>query len=107
MANYQQSQTTQTVTSWTRARQVVADNPIDGPPSVTVHTAVATTVGEQTIERAGPDLRYTLGDPTVPIPLVDPETYEPTEQTITTGFVWLVLASVFLWLDRQQQEPPA
>ena len=50
-------------------------------------------------------LGYHMTDPSVAIPLIDPTTYEPTGQTITAGEVWLAMASVYIWLARQRDEP--
>lgn len=52
-------------------------------------------------------LSYLMTDPSTEIPLIDPSTYEPTGETITAGEVWLHLASVYLWLARQRDEPEA
>lgn len=103
MANYKESESEGTITKWNRARQIIADNPIEGAPSVTIYEHEATRLPDGTvIEKSLGSLSYALTDPTVEIPLVDPETFEQMEDTMTAGEVWLALASAYVWLAKQR-----
>jgi len=57
----------------------------------------------ETIDRNPVQLDYRMTDPYVQIPIIDPETYEPTEQTFPAGQFYLLAASVGLWLMRGEQ----
>ena len=103
MAAYKETTKTGDITKWNRARQIVADNPIEGAPSVTIYEHEATRLPDGTvIEKSLGSLSYALTDPTVEIPIIDPTTFEQTEETMTAGQIWLALASVYLWLARQR-----
>lgn len=103
MANYNETTETGDITKWNRARQIIADNPIEGAPSVTIYEHEATRLPDGTvIEKSLGSLSYALTDPTVEIPLVDPETFEQMEDTMTAGQIWLALASVYIFLAKQR-----
>ena len=108
MTAYNEQTTTGDITSWNRARQIVCDNPIVGAPSIACYEHVATRLPDgTTLEKSVGSLSYAMTDPSVEIPLVDPETFEPSETTMTAGQIWLAMASVYLWLARQRDGEPA
>lgn len=101
MALYKEQSETGTITQWNRARQIVLDNPIDAPPSAMIYEALAKRYPDgSTSEATINSHSYTLDDPTVEIPIIDPDTYEPTEVTFPAGQFYLLAASVALWLMR-------
>lgn len=102
MANYKETTTEGTITKWNRARQIVLDNPHNSPPSVMCYETEITKYPDESVQEKNiGSLQYSMTDPTVEIPLIDPETFEPTEQTMKAGEIWLAMASVYLWLARQ------
>jgi hypothetical protein len=103
MANYNERSETGNIKIWDRSRQMVLDNPVDGPPQVTCYEYRAQRLPDGTvIEKSLGNLSYVMTDPNIEIPLIDPETFEPTAQTMTAGQIWLAMASVYLWLARQR-----
>jgi len=101
MALYKEQTSEGTVTQWNRVRQLVLDNPIDAQPSIMAHEYEAKRYPDgSTAEKAVASHSYTLTDPMVEIPIIDPETYEPTDQTFPAGQFYLLAASVALWLMR-------
>ena len=103
MANYNETTESGDITKWNRARQIVADNPIEGAPGVTIYEQEATRLPDGTvIEKSIGSLSYALTDPDVEIPLIDPDTFEQTETTMKAGEIWLALASVYIWLAKQR-----
>jgi len=103
MTAYNEHTETGDITTWHRARQIVCDNPIEGAPSIACYEHQATRLPDgSVIEKSLGNLSYAMTDPSVEIPLIDPETFEPTETTMTAGQIWLAMASVYLWLARQR-----
>ena len=103
MANYNETTESGDITKWNRARQIVCDNPIEGAPGITVYEHEATRLPDgSVIEKTIGSLSYAMTDPTIEIPLIDPDTYDQTETTMTAGQIWLAMASVYLWLARQR-----
>ena len=103
MANYNEVTESGDITKWNRARQIVCDNPIEGAPGITVYEHEATRLPDgSVIEKSLGNLSYAMADPTVEIPLIDPDTFEPTETTMTAGQIWLAMASVYIWLAKQR-----
>lgn len=91
------------ISTWRRARQMVLDNPLDYYPSVTCLESQATRLPDASaIEKFTGNLSHTMDDPELVIPMVDPDTYEPTEITFMAGEFALMAMSVYLWLARQQ-----
>lgn len=102
MANYNEETTAGDIARWNRARQIVCDNPVEGAPGITVYEHEATRLPDgSVIEKSLGSLTYAMTDPTVEIPLIDPDTFEQTEQTMPAGHIWLAMASVYIYLAKQ------
>lgn len=103
MANYNEVTESGDITKWNRARQIVCDNPIEGAPGITIYEHEATRLPDgSVIEKSLGNLSYAMTDPAIEIPLIDPDTFEPTEVTMTAGQIWLAMASVYIWLAKQR-----
>jgi hypothetical protein len=103
MSNYKQTTESGEISSWHRARQIVCDNPVNGAPSITVSEHQAVMLPDGTvIEKSLGNLSYAMTDPSIEIPLINPDTFEPTATTMTAGQIWLAMASVYLWLGRER-----
>lgn len=104
MSSYKETTESGDITRWNRARQIVCDNPVEGAPGITVYEHEATRLPDgSVIEKSLGSLTYAMTDPTVEIPLIDPETYEPTEATFTAGQFQVMAASVAMWQIRQHK----
>lgn len=106
MSLFLESITPGEVHSYRRANEIhLINTPI---PEARVFSVERTTypTGE-TVDRNLVQLDYRLTDPTIQIPIIDPDTYEPTEVTFSAGQFALMAASVALWLMRggKPQEP--
>lgn len=90
------------VRSYPRASRVELIN--TDPPEARIHAVDRTTypTGE-VVDRNPVQLDVIMTDPSVEIPLIDPETYEPTEATFTAGQFQVMAASVAMWKIRQHK----
>lgn len=89
------------ISTWRRARQMVLDNPHNAVPQATCYeTEITVLPSGDYMEKSVATHAYALTDTTVEIPVIDPETYEPTAQTFTAGEFQLMAASVALWMMR-------
>ena len=101
MANYKETVVEGEITSWRRMTHGVVYN--SEIPKIELHDEDRTVLPDGTsISSYVGQLDYALTDPTVEIPLIDPDTFEQTETTMTAGEIWLAMASVYLWLARQR-----
>ena len=101
MSKYLESTVPGEVHSWRRANKLELIN--SEPPEVRAYVVDRTVypTGETT-DRNAVQMDFVMTDPTVEIPIIDLETYEPTEQTFTAGEFQLMAASVALWIMRGQ-----
>jgi len=99
--NYKEEIVEGAITKWRRMSHGVVTN--SDVPKIELHDEDVTVLpdGSRISQYVG-SLPYSMTDPTVEIPLVDPETFEPSETTMTAGQIWLAMASVYLWLARQR-----
>ena len=106
MANYREETTEGAINKWRRmSHGTVYNEPV---PRIEMHDEDRTVLPDgTTINSYVGSLTYAMTDPSVEIPLVNPETFEPTAQTMTAGQIWLAMASVYLWLARQRDGEPA
>ena len=100
---YKQSTIPGEVTSWRRACEIRLIN-IEPPEARTYE--VERTVYPDGYTRDEPtaqfDFTLTPENMAQEIPLVDPETYEPTGQTFTAGQFALMATSLYFWQARQR-----
>ncbi|SNS86444.1 hypothetical protein SAMN05421763_103262 [[Luteovulum] sphaeroides subsp. megalophilum] len=82
--------------SYVRCSQVVIDNPLSGPPRVTYaqETIVGTGTGQVLHIPMQPVGRSF--EPGVEIAVLDPETGEPTGETITQSRMYALIYSAYL-----------
>jgi len=106
MANYQETVVEGAISKWRRLSHGVIYN--SETPRIELHDEDLTVLPDgKSISSYVGSLSYAMSDPTVEIPIIDPTTFEPTEETMTAGEVWVALASVYLWLARQRDGEPA
>ena len=101
MSKYKQKTGTADKQSWERASHMILWN--EETPRVELHHEKRTQYsdGKEINDYLG-QLSHIMTDLTVEIPVIDLETYEPTEQTFTAGEFQLMAASVALWMMRGQ-----
>ncbi len=104
MANYRESNISGT--AWTRARRVIINHPVEG--GSTIHfqeeMAIQTPNGITTIPA---DVLVDGFDPSRDIVLLDPNTGEPTGQTLSEAVVYVALYSKYMALALARDTPPA
>lgn len=77
------------------------------PPEVRVYVADRQILSTGEVKDINPvQLDHVMTDPSLPIPWINPETYEPTELTFTAGEFQLMAASVAMWRIRQYKGIP-
>jgi hypothetical protein len=103
MASYNQRVTEGEITSWLRAYKIELHN--TEPPILECYEQDRTVIPDGTIINRSTDvLKYTMTDPTDTIPLIDPDTFEATEDHFTAGQFWLMAASTYMFLARRRDE---
>lgn len=103
MSHYKEETATIDKKTWKRASHIVLYN--ETSPRIEIHHENKTLFSDGTTKSdyLG-QLNYTLTDPTILIPLINPETYEQTETTFSAGEFELLAASVYIWLAENQAE---
>lgn len=82
--------------SYRRCFQVVIDNPLIGNPAVTfAQETIIGTDGGSALHIPLPPLPLAF-DPTAEIPVVNPETGQPTGTVVTQGEVYALIFSAYL-----------
>ena len=103
MPNYRESQTEGVIQQWRRLDYATVFN--HGIPSIVCNEQDRTVLPDgRIINEPVVPIKHELTDASVTIPLVNPDTYEPTEHTVTAGYVHVILASVYLWMARNRDE---
>lgn len=103
--NYKESIISGEMTTWRRlSHGSIYNEPV---PRIELHDEDRSVLPDgRVINNSLPEaLTYRMEDPSVTIPMIDPATFEPTAQTITAGEVWLAMASVYIWMAKQRDEP--
>lgn len=110
MADYKETEVAGT--SWQRFSRVVIENPRNGAPSVLCVEQRVTNLGEDQ-----PEIIQDIGnlgfpfDPAAVIPVVNPETMEPTGETITGMDIYVGIYSYVMMMaaarDAALQPTPA
>ena len=107
-AKYQQTHVTGE--QWLRAKRIVIDNPLDGLPTARfVEERVVNIAGGGQFRRDAGVLEVpaTQESATQVIPLVNPETGEPTGESLTYLEAQVVLHSAYLHFADLRDNPPA
>ena len=94
MADYKES--TVSGTSWQRTNQIVIVNPSGGTPTVIYNEETAINLGDKTITTPCGNLSVPCPDMTEEIPLLNPETGEPTGQVMTVGALYQAIYSHYI-----------
>lgn len=101
MANYQETVVEGAISKWRRMSHGVIYN--SEVPKIELHDEDRTVLPDGTsISSYVGSLEYAMTDPAIEIPLIDPDTFEQTEQTMPAGQIWLAMASVYIWLAKQR-----
>uniref|UniRef100_A4WS55 Uncharacterized protein n=1 Tax=Cereibacter sphaeroides (strain ATCC 17025 / ATH 2.4.3) TaxID=349102 RepID=A4WS55_CERS5 len=82
--------------SYRRCHQIIIDNPLDRAPAITFgqETIIGTGAGEVLhVPMAPISLAF---DPAVEIPIVDPQTGQPTGATISQAEVYALIYSAYI-----------
>lgn len=86
-------------TKWQRACRVVIENPLDHDPTVTyVEEEVSVMADGARAHRLVDRLAMTIDDPSLMIPMVDPETNEVTETQYPLQLAQWILYSLYFYL---------
>ena len=94
------------MTTWPRARQLVFDNPLEGPSLATCYETEAKQFPDGTlIEKNLNTMSVELTDPPQQIPIINLETWEQTEETFSADYLWLLLASLYIWMSKNNSPP--
>ena len=90
--------------AYVRCPQVVIRNQLGGPPVVEFHRerVIGLTGGETMKQPLSP--RPMPFDPTASVPVLNPETGEPTGATITQGELYALVYSVFVAAETAEPE---
>lgn len=105
--NYQY--TAVTGESWLRAKRIVLENPLNGIPvaKFVEERVVNIAEGEQYFRDQGVlEVLATEEQMVNEVPLLDPETGEPTGQVVTYGEVYALLKSAYLHFAYLRDNPP-
>ena len=82
--------------SYVRCPQVVIDNRLGRTPVVTFHREQVIGITGSTVQRYPLPPRPLPFDPAASVPVIHPETGEPTGATITQGELYALVFSVFI-----------
>lgn len=82
--------------SYIRCPQVVIDNRLGAAPRVTFDRESVLGVEGGAVMRQPMSPRVMTFDPSVEVPVLNPETGEPTGQTITHGEIYALIYSAFV-----------
>lgn len=94
------------MTAWPRARQLVFDHPLEGPSLATCYETEAKQFPDGTlVEKSINTYRTEIQDPPQQIPIINPETWEQTEETFSADYLWLLLASLYIWMANNNSTP--
>lgn len=81
--------------SYRRCNQVIIDNPYDGAPSITFAQETIFGAGGAVSHMPMQGIRVAF-DPAATIPVINPETGQPTGQTITHAALYAMIYSAFI-----------
>jgi hypothetical protein len=104
MSDYRE--TSLTGTSWTRARSLYLENPMNSAPSVLIREEEILNLGDRQISQPAGEINLTISDMTELVPLRDPANGELTGDSIAVGTVYQALYS-FYWLKALERDSAA
>lgn len=104
MSNY--NETNITGQQWTRCHQVIVSNPLGGTPSVQFAEEAALSLGDKTLTSPAGVLQVPF-DPAKVVPLLDPETLEPTGHSMTYGQLYLGMFGAYIQAATEQDTEAA
>lgn len=81
--------------SYRRCNQVIIDNPYDGAPSITFAQETILGAGSAVMHLPMSGIRVVF-DLVATIPVINPETGQPTGQTITHAALYAMIYSAFI-----------
>lgn len=95
--------------SYIRCSQVVIDNRLGVAPSVTFHRESVLGIDGGAVMRQPMSPREMVFGPAAAVPILNPETGEPTGQTVTHGEIYALIYSAFVAAEAApaQNEEPA
>lgn len=93
--------------SYVRCPQVIVDNRLDKTPLVTFHRERILGLDGGAIMREPMSPRIVPFDPAASVDVIDPETGDPTGQTITHGELYALIYSVFIAAEAATTDPEA
>ena len=91
--------------SYIRCPQVVIDNRLGHAPTIAFsrERIIGLADGVTVTQPMSP--REVAFDPAAVVPVLDPETGEPTGQTVTQGYLYALIYSVFVAAETPPAEP--
>ena len=103
MANYKEEIISGEIMKWNRARSIVLENARNRLPTASFYEEEVTLLpnGEEIIKTLS-NINYEVTDFNQEISIINPETYEPTENTFSIQEFYVMLASVYLWVARNR-----
>lgn len=102
--SYKLNQTPFAGESYVRCPQVVVDNRLGATPAVTFHRETVIGIAGGGVLRQALSPREMIFDPAAEVPVLNPETGEPTGETITQGALYALIFSVFVAAETAQPE---
>ena len=105
MANYQES--TVTGTTWKRCNKIEIRNPYQGQKlAIFLEEEVTSLTDGRVIQEPSTNIQEPFSDPTKEIVLLNPETGQPLNNTITYQDVYVILYSLYMQLAIARDTPP-
>lgn len=89
--------------SYIRCHQVVIDNRLGHAPTIAFHRERIIGLADDATVTQPMSPREVAFDPAAVVPVLNPETGEPTGQTVTQGDLYALIYSVFVFAET----PPA
>lgn len=107
MANYKETIVQDTVTKYRRAFSVTITNRLNELVKAQFHeedvVKVGTTNPVTTLTPVG-SVEIEMTDPLLQIPVINPETYEPTQTTVPLGQIYLLMSSLYFYVARERDD---
>lgn len=105
--SYRLNQTPVSGEAFMRCSQIIIDNHIGRAPVVTFHREQVVGLSDGEVIRRPMSPRAVSFDPSAIIPILDPDTGEPTGQNATHSEVYALIYSVFIAAETAEPEEGA